>query len=209
MLVAHDLLVAFAAAARQAAAAGLMRCSSGNMSCRRPEGLMLVKASRSWMARLTPDDVSVCRIADGGLLAGRRPSVEMGFHSGVLRARADVNVVLHFQSSYATTLACRRELPGDYYSTPEVPYYIGPVANVPYLRPGSPELAEAVIAALKGHDLAMLASHGQVVVGTDYDDAIQKAVFFEQACEVLYRGGSEVRLLTAEEVRELKAGGKA
>ncbi len=196
-------LDAFVTAARKAASYGLMRCSSGNMSCRLDERHMLVKSSRSWMAELTAADVSVCRIDDGSLVQGRRPSVEMGFHSGVLRCRPEVQVVLHFQTPYATSFACRQPPIDNYSIVPEVPYYIGPIAHVPYIRPGSPELAQAVIAALAHHDLAQLSNHGQVVVGNSFDDAIQKAVFFELACELLHHSGSNAKLLTPEAIKGL------
>jgi ribulose-5-phosphate 4-epimerase/fuculose-1-phosphate aldolase len=196
---------AFVAGARKAAGYGLMRCSSGNMSCRLDQSHMLVKASRCWMAELDPEDVCVCRITDGSLVTGRPPSVEIGFHSGLLHARPDVNVVLHFQTPYATALACHEPPIENYFIIPEVPYYIGPIAHVPHIRPGSRELAQAVVKAMADHDLAQLANHGQVVVGQTYDDVIQKAVFFELACELLYHTGKNARLLTAEQVVALKA----
>ena len=104
MSVPVDMLESFVAAARRCAAYGLMRCSSGNLSCRLDGQRMLVKASRAWMSDLTTNDVAVCRIGDGAPLNGKTPSVEIGFHSGILRGRPDVNVVLHFQTPAATTL---------------------------------------------------------------------------------------------------------
>lgn len=195
----------FVAAARKAGRYGLMRCSSGNLSCRLDEQHMLIKASRCWMSDLTADDVSVCRISDGALIEGRSPSVEIGFHSGLLHARPDINVVLHFQTPCATALACREPPIDNYFVIPEVPYYIGEIAHVTHLRPGSPQLAQAVVAAMRDRDLAQLANHGQVVVGKTFDDTIQKAVFFELACELLVHLGPRARLLTADQVAALKA----
>jgi ribulose-5-phosphate 4-epimerase/fuculose-1-phosphate aldolase len=207
MDVSHEKLEAFAAASRRVGAHGLVRCSSGNLSCRLDQQHMLIKASRAWMAELTADDVAACRLADGASLNGKPPSVEIGFHAGVLRTRADVNAVLHFQAPAATTLACRSDLGRINFAViPEIVYYIGAIAVVPYLLPGSAALAEAVTAVMKSHDLAVLASHGQVVVGKNVDDAIQKAVFFELACEILVRGGKEVQSLSTEAAAELRPG---
>lgn len=204
MDVSRDKLDEFAAACRRAARYGLMRCSSGNLSCRLDGQHMLVKASRAWMADATADDVAICRIADGVCLNGKKPSVEIGFHAGVLRTRADVNVVLHFQTPAATTLACSDPGRIDYFVVPEVPYYIGPIGIVPYILPGSVELAAAVTATMKNHNLAMLISHGQVTVGQSYDEAIQRAVFFEMACGIIVRGGEHVRPLTPDAVAALR-----
>lgn len=206
MDVPRELLDEFAAASRKAAAHGLMRCSSGNMSLRLGDGLMLIKASRAWMSHLSADQISICRIHDNAPLNGKRPSVEIGFHSRLLRVRDDVNVVLHFQTPAATTLACMDGAPPDYRVIPEIPVYIGAVAQVPYIQPGTPALADAVVRALHDHDLAMLAHHGQVVVGRDFDDVIEKAVFFELACEIMLRGGERVAPLSAEALRVFERG---
>jgi L-fuculose-phosphate aldolase len=44
-----------------------------------------------------------------GTYVGRRPSSEWRFHRDILRARDDINVVLHCHSIYATTLACHHK----------------------------------------------------------------------------------------------------
>jgi ribulose-5-phosphate 4-epimerase/fuculose-1-phosphate aldolase len=202
--VPRCLLDAFVAACRDVARRGLVRCSSGNLSLRIDGERMLIKASRSWMERLTQDDVSVCRIADGRLLHGRKPSVEIGFHSGVLRARPDVSVVLHVQPPAATSLACRGGR-RNWAVIPEVPFYIGPVARVPYRLPGSRALAEAVVQAMREHDLALLDHHGVVTAAPDLDHAIQNAEFFELASQVLLAGGGPATPLSPRDVRELMA----
>ena len=106
--VSKETVDSFVRACQQAAGCGLMRCSSGNLSMRVDGDRLLVKASRSWMARVVPDDISLCTIADGSLLEGRKPSVEIGFHAGILRTRPDVNIVMHFQTPCATALACQK-----------------------------------------------------------------------------------------------------
>jgi len=202
--VSETLMDEFVRACRRTAGYGLVRCSSGNLSMRIDGGRMLVTASRSWMERVTADDAAVCRIADGSLLDGRKPSVEIGFHAGVLRARPDVNAVLHFQSPFATALACQPDAV-DYDVIPEIPYYIGVVARIPYITPGSSELARAVTDALCDHDLVVMGNHGQTTVARDADHAIQNAVFFELACEIVLRSGGAAAPLADAAVAELRA----
>ena len=204
MTVPGEHLQAFVAAANRVAAHGLVRCSSGNLSWRVDDEHVLVTPTRTWMADLSVDQVAVCRLADGAVLNDSRPSVEAGFHLGVLRARADVRVVLHHQSPCATTIACCEPAPPSYDLIPEIPFYIGPIGEVPYLPPGSQELADAVVAAMSDHDLVQLRNHGQVVVGRDFDDVIQKACFFELACEILVRGGECVRPMSRDGVAQLR-----
>ena len=204
---AQGKLEAFARACRRVAEAGLVRCGSGNMSWRVGEDLMAVSATRAWLERLTADEVAVCRIGDGEVLNDRRPSVESRFHAGILRARPEVNVVLHFQSPNATALCCGEPEKTDFFVIIEVPYYIGRPAAVEYLPAGSPELAAAIVEAARNHDMILLKNHGQVVVGTNFDDAIQKAVLFELACHVIVHG-KNVQPLSEEAAESLIAAGK-
>ena len=184
-------LDAFVAACRRAADHGLMRCSSGNLSWRLDPDHMLVTTSRSWMEDATHDTVAVCRIADGECLTGNTPTVETGIHAGVLRTRADMHVVMHFQTPAATAIACREPASVNFAVIPEIPYYIGPVGSVPFLLPGTADLAQAVTSALTGHDMVIMRNHGVVTVGTTFDDVIQKACFFELACDILIRTGGK------------------
>ena len=201
--VPEDAINRFVRACREAAAQGLARCSSGNLSMRVDGELMLIKASRRWMSRMTPDDVSLCLVSDGSLVEGPKPSVEIGFHAGVLRARPDANVVLHFQSPCATALACRRAEDINYFVIPEMPFYIGHVARVPFLPPGSIELARAVTEAMLTHDMAMMVNHGQVTAARDADHAIQNAVVFELACTIILLGGNDVMPLPGKDIEAL------
>ena len=196
---------AFAAACQRAATMRLVRCSSGNLSQRLDESRMLIKASRGWMGDLDADQVAVCRIADGVSLNGRKPSVEIGFHAGILRARPEVNVVLHCQTPFATTLACCARAGTSFAVIPEIPYYIGEIGEVPFLLPGSRALAEAVVAVMQDHDLALLRNHGQVTVGPDFERTFQNAVFFEVACEIIVRAGARVQPIPPDMAREVLA----
>ena len=195
----------FAAACREAAARGLLRCSSGNLSWRIGDGRLLVTRTRSWLGELTAADIAVCSIADGASLNGVKPTVEVRFHAGILRARPDVDVVLHYQSLHATAMACRPSARVNFNVIPEIPFYIGEIGRVPYLPPGSAELADAVTETMTRHDLAIMANHGQITVARDFAHAIQNAEFFELACQIILMAGRDVKPLSAKAVRALHA----
>ena len=203
MKISDQEIKGFVANCHKAAAMGLMRCSSGNISMRLNDGLMLIKASRAWTSEMTEDDVSICRIADGACIHGRKPSVEIGFHSGILRERPECNVVIHFQMPAATTIACMKPEQVDFDIIPEMPFYIGPVGIAPFHLPGSSELADAVIVAMRKHNLAILRNHGQITAAADFDHAIQNAVFFEMACDIILKAGSLLNHLPPEAVQAL------
>lgn len=191
-----------------AARHNLVRCSSGNLSCRLNTRLAAIKASRAWMEDLGPRDISVCRIADGRVVRGRKPSVETELHLGVYRVRPDVGAVLHFQSPFATAVACGDPARWNFHVIPEVAVYIQSIAIVDYLPPGSPELAAATISAMRKHNLAILRNHGLVAAGANLRAVIQQAAFFELTCEILLRGRG-LRPLPRSAIARLMAAGRA
>lgn len=206
MLVSEHEISTFIEAARLVAAKGLVRCSSGNLSQRLSDGNLLIKASRSWMESLTGANLSVCRIQDGHCLEGDKPSVETAFHAGILSVRPEARAVLHFQSPYATVIACRKDartLP--FHITAEMPYYIGSVGFVPFLLPGSAELARAVVEQAEQHAMILLENHGQVTFGASFEETIQRAVFFEMTCELIVRAGEQIRPLDPGDAEKLIA----
>jgi ribulose-5-phosphate 4-epimerase/fuculose-1-phosphate aldolase len=46
--------------------------------------------------------------------------------------------------------------------------------------------------------------HGQVVCGKDFDDVIQRAMFFEMACRICVLADMKPAVLTEEEVDDLE-----
>lgn len=203
--VSRELLDRFVEACRDIARRGLVHCSCGNLSMRVDEARFLITSTGSWMERMTREQITLCRAQDGATLAGNKPSSEVGFHAGILRARDEIAVVLHFQTPCATALACRKPDGHDYAVIPEIPYYIGSVGRVPYLMPGTDALAAAVTDAMRTNDMVLMANHGQVTVGRDYDQVVQNAEFFELACQILLIGGDSVAPMPPEAVAQLRA----
>ena len=176
---------AFVKACHKVGVYDLVKCSSGNMSWRLDENNAMISASGSWLGEITPQQVAVCKLKDGTCVSGPAPTIESEFHLGLLRQNPEVNVVLHFQSPCATAIACGEPESYNYNVVIEVPAYIGTPAIVPYMQPGSTQLAQAVIAAMKNAKMAILRNHGLVTVGTDFNEAIERACFFELACRIL------------------------
>lgn len=195
----------FVRQAHRVGEAGLTICSSGNISWRVDGGdVALVSGTGSWVPNLRVNQVSQVKVSTGEVLNGVRPSMESGFHMGVMRERPDVNVVLHFQSPYATAVACMKDRPTDFNVTAEIPIHVGQeIPAIPYFRPGSPELAAHVIEAMKDHNSIFLLKHGQVVCGKDFDEAFERAMFFEMACRIVINTNKQFTVFTKEEIDDL------
>jgi len=198
-------LTAFVKACHKVAQYGLVSCSSGNLSWRTGPDTALLSASGSWLAELTPEQVAACDSDTGRCINGKVPTCESVFHLGILKTRAEMNVVLHFQSPFATAIACGDPENINFNVIIEVPLYIGTPVTVPYLPPGSEELAQAVIDAFKDSqaNMAVLKNHGLVTAGKDFNDAIQKAVFFELACRIVSTN-PQATTLDAAAIKQLR-----
>ncbi|MHC4123127.1 MAG: class II aldolase/adducin family protein [Planctomycetota bacterium] len=182
----HELKIKeFIQAAHKIASYGLVKCSSGNLSARLDDKLIALSTSGAWLAELTKEQVAICDINTGQCLKGKPSTIESTFHLGILRNKPQTNVVLHFQSPYATAIACGKPEDYNYNVIIELPFYIGPPGIVEYLPAGSEELANAVIEKAKDHNMIIMKNHGLTTFGKDYNDTIQRAVFFELACQIL------------------------
>lgn len=203
-MITNEQIEIFIAQAHRCGDAKLMLCSSGNISWRIGEEA-LVSGTGSWVPTLPKEKVSVCNISTGTPVNGVKPSMESSFHLGIMRERPDVNVVLHFQSEYATAVSCMKKKPVNFNVTAEIPCHVGTeIPVIPYLRPGSPELAKAVVAAMLGHDSVLLTNHGQVVCGKDFDEVFERATFFEMACRIIIQSGGDYSVLTPGEIEDLE-----
>ncbi|ODN68822.1 class II aldolase/adducin family protein [Methylobrevis pamukkalensis] len=164
-----DLRQAMIATCRRMNETGLNQGTSGNLSVRCGAGFLVTPSSLPY-ERMTPDDLVPMDF--GGRHTGpRRPSSEWRFHRDILAARADVDVVLHTHSVYATTLACHhRPIPAFHYM---VAVAGGPdIRCAPYATFGTQELSDHALAALDGRLACLLGQHGQIALGRSLDHAL-------------------------------------
>ena len=152
------------------AAGGLVRGTEGNASSRAGE---LVAISPTALSYHTLRAEDVCLVtAEGELLEGPKPSVELPMHLTVLSARADVGAIVHTHSPHATALSLGEGCPV-------------PVAAV--APSGTAELGEAVLAAAKDASAVVVRGHGPVCFGADLADALARAFAVEESARLLSR----------------------
>lgn len=181
----------------------LVKCSSGNLSHRLDDHHILVSQSRSWLGELDENEVVIVKLPEGDVIHGGKPTGELPLHIHTLIENPSIHTVLHFQSPAATALACRSEKIENYNVIIEVPIYVGKVATLPFIMPGSLELAKAVAQASKSAGIIQLSNHGQIATGRSYKEAFQKAVFFELSCSVILKNQGNISLLNDESIKNL------
>ena len=194
---------------------GLLAGYEGNLSVRLANGDLLVTPSGADKAELTPGQIcwtdatgSNRRHADvGGLRdSAARPSSELQMHLACYAARPAIRAVVHAHPPVATGFAAAGlSLPNDV--LPELPVVVGPIAFVPYARPGTAALARAMQPFLALHQAFLLANHGVTTLGASLSDAVLRMESIEQSARVLVvarllggeqrLGGDEVAALLA------------
>ncbi|PVB62850.1 class II aldolase/adducin family protein [Labrenzia sp. 011] len=160
---------------RRMNASGINQGTAGNVSVRTPTGFLITPSSMPY------DDMTAEDIVEmdfDGTYAGRRPSSEWRFHRDILKARQDVNSVLHCHSVYATTLACHHK------TIPSFHYMTGiaggtTVRCARYATFGTQSLSDAALEALTGRMACLLGQHGQISLGKDMASALWMAIEIE------------------------------
>jgi len=167
---------------------GLTHGTSGNVSVRRDQESFFI----------SPSGVPADKLSDIPLMdfAGRwygsvRPSSEWRFHRDILRARADVNAIVHTHSTFAVALACAgKGIPAFHYMVAVAGG--ADIRCAPYATFGSQELSDHAVAALEGRKACLLANHGLIAVGADLSSALKLAGEVEnlaaQYCATLNAG---------------------
>jgi L-fuculose-phosphate aldolase len=170
-------------ACRELAAAGLVVGTSGNVSVRAGD-LVVVSPSGVDYAELTAELVGVHWLDGRPAEAPLQPTSEMPLHLGIYAA-TDVAAIVHTHPVAATALSTiTDELPAIHY---QVAMFGGPVAVAPYATYGSDELARNVVTALRDRTACLMANHGAVTTGPDLRSALAGSRYLEWLCEVYLR----------------------
>lgn len=180
-------------------AEGLNQGTSGNLSCRDGDG-MLITPSGVPCDAMTPEDI--VRIAgDGSWQGGTKPSSEWRMHLDIYRSRAEAGAVVHVHSPHATALATlRRGVPAFHYM---VAVAGGKdIRCAEYATFGTQALSEAMLRALDGRRACLLANHGQIAFGPDTGRALWLVGEVEALCRqyILARSVCEPVLLDDAEM---------
>jgi L-fuculose-phosphate aldolase len=190
-------------ACRQMNALGINQGTSGNISVRHGEGLLITPTSVPYEA-MTPEQI-VFMDMNGGFADGQKPSSEWRFHLDILRARPEVGAVVHAHPTYCTILAIMG------LKIPPIHYMIaaagGPdIRCAPYATYGTPELSAHAVKALEGRFACLLDHHGMIAVGASLARAMWLAVEVETLARQ-YHGCLQIGkppLLSEEEIERVR-----
>ena len=179
----------------------------GNIAARSGNRILLTPTDYS-LRDLHPDTVSVVN-EKGLLMDGDKPTKEANMHLRILRERPDINVVFHLHGPHIIAASTMFEpgpntLPA---LTPGFVYYAYPLPMLPFLVPGTEDLAKAVTQELseKGASAILLKNHGLITVGKSFEEALNIAEEIDEAARVYLLTGGKAPPIPAENIDKIKS----
>jgi L-fuculose-phosphate aldolase len=183
---------------------GFAAANDGNITVRLNENEVLCTPTMCCKGFLAPEDICLVD-RQGNQLAGRKKrSSEVLLHLEIMRARPDVQSVVHCHPPHATAFAITRE-PIPQAVLPEVEVFLGEVPIAPYETPGSKKFAETILPFVKQTNVILLANHGTVSYGESVERAFWWTEILDAYCRILLlsRQLGPIQYLSREQTQEL------
>ena len=161
----------------------------GHVSARDPGGRGIwMKASTWGFEEIGPEQVLLVSW-EGEVLEGEgRRHIEYPIHTELMRARPDVNCVVHTHAPWAVAFASTHE---PLRPISHEPTFFVPPEVARFTKTGdlitTPELGGDVAAAVGDRNAAFMLHHGIVTCGDDVVGGVMAAVLLERACRTNIR----------------------
>lgn len=183
---------------------GFAAANDGNISLRLGENEVLCTPTLHCKGFLKPEDICTVDL-EGRQLAGRKPrSSEVLLHLEIMKARRDVQSVVHCHPPHATAFAIARE-PIPQGVLPEVEFFLGEVPLAAYETPGSRAFAQTILPFVEHANTIVLANHGTVSYADTLEWAYWRTEILDSYCRILLLAKQlgRVNYLSPEKLREL------
>ncbi|MGX7742023.1 MULTISPECIES: L-fuculose-phosphate aldolase [Rhodopseudomonas] len=167
-------------ACREMTALGINQGTSGNISVRTEDGILVTPSGVPYEL-MQPEDI-VAMKWDGSWTApeGRVPSTEWRFHLDILREKPEAHAVVHAHPIFCTIIAIMNR------AIPAIHYMIAAgggndIPCAPYAQYGTAELSQTVLEALRYRRACLMAHHGLIAIGPN----LRRALWLAGTVEVL------------------------
>ncbi len=162
---------------------GFAFANGGNLSARLHGGMVISTPTMESKGFLTPADMVITDF-DGNKLYGKKEvSSEIQSHLAVYRANRGAHAVIHSHPPYACSY-CFGESSLSEPLSPESILWLGDICTIPFILPGSPELASEIERLCKGKYVIMLENHGLITWGATIRDALWRTEVMENHCKI-------------------------
>lgn len=170
-------------------AEGLTYGSSGNVSVRLPgTNTCLIKPSGYSLGELKPEHFIIVDIETREVVSGsEKPSIETPFHTKLYRQWPEAGGVVHVHPHFSIILSIIEAeivpMGADIY---EAPALAKGIAMARFAPPGSEELADNLVVAMKDKVAALMPNHGITTIGKTIEEAAQNARIVERLAKLHY-----------------------
>jgi L-fuculose-phosphate aldolase len=184
-----ELRVRLATVGRDLYAAGLTHDASGNISARATgSSRCLIKPSGYRFCDLEPEHFIVVDIHSRRVLEGEaKPSIETPFHTRLYQLWPEACGVVHIHPRYSTIMSIVGAdivpMGLDLFSAPALAKGI-PVSR--FAPPGTDELADNLVEAMREHVACLMPHHGITTIGKTIEEAADNAKVVESLAELQY-----------------------
>ncbi len=157
----------------------LVQGTWGNISVRLDDKHMLITPSGLDYLSLRAEDIVKVNI-ETMKYRGLKPSGERDIHAMLLKARKDIDVVMHSHPNECSAFAASgKELPAE---SAEMKKYVKGEARVSsYALPSTKGLAKATVRAIKDRNACFMANHGMLAVGKSFDETFDCCRVLEES----------------------------
>ena len=169
---------------------GLTYGTSGNISARVPgTDTCLIKPSGYRFCDLEPSNFLLVDITSMEVLKGNaKPSIETPFHTKLYQHWPEAGGVVHVHPEYSILLATLGKeivmMGVDLYDAPALAKGV-PLSK--FARPGTAELANNIVDAMKEHVACLMPHHGCTAIGKSIEEAATNATVVEALAELNYK----------------------
>jgi L-fuculose-phosphate aldolase len=179
-----DLRSEVVEAAREMLRLGLVTGTSGNVSGRAGESVLITPASMPY-EQMSEEDL--VELGPGGEPAegSAEPSSEWRVHVAIYAARADARAIVHTHSVHATAWSFNDE-PLETGTEELVAAAGGAVRTAAYAPTGGEAIAAGAAAALGDRSAVLLGRHGVVGVGATPAEALATCVVVERQAQIAW-----------------------
>ena len=183
---------------------GLIHGTSGNIALRDDvDDVVAITPSGIPYKHMTADQIAIVDLYGKWLDGPFKPSSEVPMHTAVMRARKDVRATVHTHGMFATIAAMSGTL--EPITPPQCEFV--PVGIVPFVMPGSDEVAQKVVEALgeKGRSV-LIQNHGMFCCGKNMKAAMAATIYTEEMAETAWyaKVAGVYTPMPAEAVKKMK-----
>jgi len=165
---------------------GLVVGSGGNLSILLPDKKsFLITGTGTSLDRLDEDSFAVVSLDGTYSSSGTQPSSEYRVHLAAYQSRSNVTTCIHLHPQ-ASVLLAALGIETKFVTVDHV-YYLRKIVRIPWIRPGTQEIADAVAREIAGVNVLVLENHGCVVVAGNPELAFSRALNLEEASELTLR----------------------